>query len=156
VTAMPRIDIGSLPWKGGSGYPAPFDAIVEGRTRKRLGDAGGLGQFGVNLTRLAPGAASSQRHWHDNEDEFVFVLSGEVVLVEEGGETVLRAGDAAAFKAGVANGHHLVNRSGAEARYLEIGTRAGEERAHYPDIDLAYARDGAGARFTTKAEAGQK
>ena len=142
---MPRIDIGSLPWKGGSGYPAPFDAIVEGRTRKRLGDA-----------RLAPGAASSQRHWHDNEDEFVFVLSGEVVLVEEGGETVLRAGDAAAFKAGVANGHHLVNRSGAEARYLEIGTRAGEERAHYPDIDLAYARDGAGARFTTKAEAGQK
>ncbi|GIX15107.1 MAG: transcriptional regulator [Paracoccaceae bacterium] len=147
---MPRIDIAAIDWAGGSGYPAPFAARVAGRFRKRLGNAAGLTQFGVNLTRLEPGAMSALRHWHENEDEFVYVLEGELVLVEEGGETRLTPGDAAAFKAGVANGHHLVNRSDRPALYLEIGTRAARERAHYPDDDLAAVKDAGGYRFTRK------
>ncbi len=147
---MPKIDIGALPWKGGTGYPAPFADRVGGRERKRLGDAGGLSQFGVNLTRLAPGAMSALRHWHEQEDEFVYVLEGELVLVEEDGETVLHPGDAAAFPAGNPNGHHLVNRSGAPALYLEIGTRAAEETAHYPDDDLMAFKTAAGFRFTRR------
>lgn len=153
TAAMPKIDLPALEWTGGSGYPPPYRALVEGRERKRLGNAGGLTQFGVNLVRLAPGAASSQRHWHEREDEFVFVLDGEAVLVEDGGETVLRAGDAAAFRAGVADGHHLVNRSGRDVIYLEIGTRAAAERAHYSDIDLVYVRDADGVRFTRRSGA---
>ncbi|MDQ7079888.1 MAG: cupin domain-containing protein, partial [Paracoccaceae bacterium] len=97
---MPKLDIDALEWKTGSGYPAPFSERVGGRAKKRLGDAGGLTQFGVNLTRLDPGAMSALRHWHEVEDEFVYVVSGELVLVEEGSETLLRAGDAASFKAG--------------------------------------------------------
>jgi len=147
---MPKIDTGALEWKTGSGYPAPFAGRVGGRARKRLGDAGGLTQFGVNLTRLDPGAMSALRHWHEVEDEFVYVVSGELVLVEEDGETVLRAGDAAAFKAGVDNGHHLLNCSAAPAHYLEIGTRADAERAHYPDDDLAVVKRSGTFRFTRK------
>ncbi len=142
-----KIDIDALPWKSGSGYPAPFRAITVGRARKRLGDAAGLTQYGVNLTRLAPGAASAQRHWHEAEDEFIYVLEGEITLIDEEGETLLKAGDAAGFAAGVANGHHLVNRSECDALYLEIGTRAARERCHYPDIDLRYERDESGWRF---------
>ncbi len=145
---MPRIDIGALEWKGGTGYPAPFRSLVEGRLRKRLGDAGGLTQFGVNLTRLAPGSASAHRHWHENEDEFVYVLEGEVTLVENEGDTVLGPGDAAAFKAGVANGHHLINRGEQDVLYLEIGTRAPRDRGVFPDIDLGFVKDGGGPRFT--------
>lgn len=144
---MPRIDHASLPWTGGSGYPEPFRGVVEGRERKRLGLAAGLTQYGVNLVRLKPGAASALRHWHENEDELVFVLEGEVVLIEDDGETVLKPGDAAGFKAGVANGHHLVNRSDADASYLEIGTRAPSERAHYPDDDLFAEKTASGFRF---------
>ncbi|RMH42641.1 MAG: cupin domain-containing protein [Alphaproteobacteria bacterium] len=147
---MPKIDIDALPWREGTGYPAPFAARVGGRARRRLGDAGGLTQFGVNLTRLAPGAMSALRHWHENEDEFVMVLEGELVLVEEGTETVLRPGDAAAFPAGAPNGHHLVNRSDAPALYLEIGTRAEAERAHYPDDDLMAEKTAHGFRFTRR------
>ncbi len=147
---MPKVDIDAMTFTGGTGYPAPFRAVVDGRTRKRLGDAGGLDQFGVNLTRLEPGAASALRHWHENEDEFVYVLEGEVVLIEDGGETPLTAGDAAAFKAGVANGHHLVNRSGRPALYFEIGTRAPSERAHYPDDDLYAEKDATGFCFLHK------
>lgn len=145
---MPRIDVGAIAWKGGTGYPAPFRSLVEGRLRKRLGDAGGLTQFGVNLTRLAPGSASAHRHWHESEDEFVFVLEGEVTLVEDEGETILGPGDAAAFKAGVSNGHHLINKSEQEVLYLEIGTRAPRDRGVFPDIDLGFIRDEAGPRFT--------
>ena len=148
---MPKIDIDRVPVKTGSIYPAPFKAMADARARQALGDAGGLTQFGVNLTRLPPGAATAQRHWHEAEDELVFVVSGELVLVEEGGETLLRAGEAAAFKAGHADGHHLVNRSGEDAVVLEIGTRAGEERAHYPDVDLVYEKRGGKIRFTNKA-----
>ena len=148
---MPRIAIDEVPVKTGSIYPEPFRTIAEGRARRALGDAGGLTQFGVNLTRLPPGAASAQRHWHEAEDELVFVVSGRVTLVEEGEETELRPGDAAAFKAGVANGHHLVNRSDADAVVLEIGTRAADERAHYPDIDLVYEKSDGAIRFTSRA-----
>ncbi|RMF39866.1 MAG: cupin domain-containing protein [Alphaproteobacteria bacterium] len=147
---MPKIDIAAIDWAGGSGYPAPFAARIGGRFRKRLGNAGGLDQFGVNLTRLEPGAMSALRHWHESEDEFVYVLEGELVLIEDEGETRLGPGDAAAFRAGIANGHHLVNRSNAPALYLEIGTRAADERAHYPDDDLAVVKEGGRYRFTRK------
>ena len=148
---MPKIDIDRVPVKTGSLYPAPFKAMADARARQALGDAGGLTQFGVNLTRLPPGAASAQRHWHAAEDELVFVVSGELVLIEEDSETPLRAGEAAAFKAGHADGHHLVNRSAEDAVVLEIGTRASEERCHYPDIDLIYDERGGTIRFTNRA-----
>jgi uncharacterized cupin superfamily protein len=148
---MPKICIDKLETDAMTGYPEPFRQIVLGRLRKRLGNAAGLTQFGVNLTTLKPGAASSQRHWHAAEDEFIYVLAGEVVLCEDDGEVVMRAGDAAGFKAGVANGHCLINRSGSDAVYLEVGTRAPRERAEYPDIDLRMERDHMGARYLHKS-----
>jgi len=147
---MPKIDIGSLPIDARTAYPAPFDRVVVGRERKRLGNAAGLDQFGVNLTTLKPGASSALRHWHQNEDEFVYMLDGEVMLVEDGGETLLRAGDAAGFKANSGNGHHLVNRSNRDAVYLEVGTRSKLERVDYPDVDLMVVRDDRGMRYTHK------
>ncbi len=147
---MPKIDIANLPVDSRTHYPEPFNQAVVGRSRKRLGNAVGLDQFGVNLTTLKPGAASALRHWHEKEDELVYILKGEVVLIEDGGETVLKAGDAAGFKANVPNGHHLVNKSARDAIYLEIGTRAKNERAEYPDVDLRIVRDADGARFTHK------
>ena len=134
---MPRIDRKSVPARKGSGYPAPFDAPCAERVRQRLAEAGGLSDFGVNLMRLPPGQWSSQRHWHSAEDEFVWVVGGEVVLVDDAGETVLRAGDYAGFKAGVANGHHLENRSDREAVLLEMGSRRpGQDTCTYSDIDM--------------------
>ena len=134
---MPKIDIENAPTGHGTGYPEEFAGPCKPRRRWRLGDAVGLDQFGVNLLRLPDGAWSSQRHWHEGEDEFVWVVSGEVVLVEDEGETVLRAGDCAGFKAGVANGHRIENRSGGEAVLLEVGTRTAETDAcDYPDIDM--------------------
>jgi len=134
---MPRIDIDTAPERNGSAYPAPFDQPCRNRRRRRLGNAVGLSQFGVNLLTLEPGTWSSQRHWHAAEDEFVFVVSGEVVLIEDEGETVLRTGDCAGFRMGVANGHHLVNRSDQPAVVLEVGGRNPDEDAvDYPDIDL--------------------
>ena len=111
----------------------------------------GSTQFGVNLTRLKPGAASALRHWHEQEDEFIYVLEGELVLVEDDGEMLLKPGDCAGFKAGVANGHQLVNKSQRDAVYLEIGTRAAAERGHYPDVDLVLERDEHGMRFLHKS-----
>ena len=147
---MPKIDIESLPVDSRTFYPPPYDRVVVGRQRKRLGNAAGLDQFGVNLTTLKPGAASALRHWHEKEDELVYILDGEVVLIDDGGETVLKAGDAAGFKASVPNGHHLVNESNGDAVYLEIGTRSKVERAEYPDVDLQVIRDEKGARYTHK------
>lgn len=121
----------------GSSYPAPYNQPCMGRVRRRVGDVAGLSQFGVNLTRLPPGCWSSQKHWHTSEDEFVFVVSGEVVLVTDAGEEVLRAGDCAGFKAGEENGHHLQNRTQQEAVVLEVGTRTPErDDVLYPGIDL--------------------
>ena len=147
---MPKIDIDNLAVDRSTGYPPPFNKAVEGRERKRIGRAAGLTQFGVNICTLKPGASSSQRHWHDKEDELVYVLEGEVVLREDTGETTLKAGDAAAWKAGVANGHCLINRTNRDARIIEIGTRAAGELAHYPDIDMKVVRDENGALYTKK------
>jgi len=138
---MPKVDITKANVRTSTVYPSPFQKVVEGREKSVLGDLVGLTQFGVNLTRLKPGAASALRHWHENEDEFVYMLEGELVLIEDEGETLLRPGDSAGFKAGVANGHHLVNKTQRDAVYLEIGTRAPAERAHYPDVDLEFIRD---------------
>ncbi|HXD13747.1 MAG TPA: cupin domain-containing protein [Xanthobacteraceae bacterium] len=147
---MPKIDIAKIPIDAGSNYPEPLRRVVAGRARKRLGNAAGLDQFGVNLTTLKPGAASALRHWHQKEDELVFILEGEVVLIDNSGETVLRPGDAAGFKANDPNGHHLVNKSGLDAVLLEIGTRSKHERAEYPDVDLLVIRDDKGSRYTRK------
>jgi len=132
---VPKINVAKAKVRTKSTYPDPWRAITEGREKAALGDVVGLTQFGVNLTRLKPGAASALRHWHEAEDE----------------ATVLRPGDAAGFKAGVATGHHLVNRSQRDAVYLEVGTRAKRERAHYPDVDLVYDRDESGFRFSRRS-----
>jgi uncharacterized cupin superfamily protein len=144
---MPKIDISKAVVRTKGVYPQPYNGITDGREKAALGNVAGLTQFGVNLTRLKPGAASALRHWHEQEDEFVYVLEGELVLIEDGGETVLKPGDCAGFKAGVSNGHHLINKSQRDALYLEIGTRAAAERGHYPDVDLVFERDQNGMRF---------
>ena len=145
---MPKIDTTRLKPRESTNYPDAFKHVVKGREKTALGNAADLSQFGVNLTRLKPGAASSLRHWHENEDEFVYILAGEVVLIEDDGETIMRPGDCAGFKANVANGHH--NRTERDALYLEIGTRAPAECAHYPDVDLKFERDETGARILHK------
>jgi uncharacterized cupin superfamily protein len=131
-----KIDVAALKSVVGTLYPPPFDEPCRARERTRLGDAAGLTQYGVNLLRLPPGAWSSQRHWHAKEDEFVYVLSGEVVLVTDVGEEVLRAGDCAGFKAGDSDGHCLQNRGTMDATVLEIGSRISGEHSTYPDIDM--------------------
>ena len=137
-----------MPQREGTGYPQPFDAPSAGRIRQRLGNEGGLTDFGVNLMRLPPGNWSSQRHWHSHEDEFVFILEGKVVLIEDGGETLLRAGDCAAFPKNSGNGHHMINRSDGAAVHLEIGSRAPQDLTTCSDIDMMSANsDG---RFTHK------
>jgi len=146
-----KIEAMAVAARTGSLYPAPFDEPVAGRVKRALGNALGLNQFGVNLVTLAPGAWSSQRHWHENEDEFVYVLEGTATLVTDDGESTLEAGTAAGFPAGQPDGHHLVNRSDAPVVYLEVGTRAPEETAHYSDIDMKARRDGRGGfAFTRK------
>ncbi|MBV9152322.1 MAG: cupin domain-containing protein [Alphaproteobacteria bacterium] len=132
-----RMDPAALKSIVGTLYPSPYDEPCRARERTRLGDAAGLTQFGVNLLRLPPGVWSSQRHWHTTEDEFVYVLSGEVTLVTDSGEEVLRAGDCAGFKANDSDGHCLQNRSGRDATVLEIGTRDPmNNMAYYSDIDM--------------------
>jgi len=145
---MSRLDLSSIPVMTGTGYPDPFAEAVSGRSRQALGDAGGITQFGVNLVELQPGAASSQRHWHSHEDEFVTVVSGELTLITDEGETLMRAGDCAAFPAGRPNGHHLVNRGWGTALFLAVGSRSREDRATYPDIDLLY--DGSTDSYTRR------
>jgi uncharacterized cupin superfamily protein len=143
-----RIDVKDLPLVIGTFYPPPYDEPCRARQRRRLGDAAGLTQFGVNLLRLPPGAWSSQRHWHFRQDEFVYVLEGEAVLVTDDGEEILRAGDCAGFKAGDENGHHLINRSDADVLLLEVGTRIEGDGARYPGIDLVHPADGKPAPYT--------
>lgn len=140
---MPKIDIASLELRSGCSYPAPFADICLGADWRKLGDAVGLTDFGVNLVRLPPGKWSSQRHWHTAEDEFVWMLEGEVVLVEDDGDHILRPGDCVGWKAGVANGHCLQNRSGRDAVYLEVGSRRPDtDDCDYPDIDMVTGKDG--------------
>jgi uncharacterized cupin superfamily protein len=139
---MKKIDIEQAQIRLGSMYPEPYDVPCRDRKRWRLGAAAGLTGFGVNLCRLPPGAWSSQRHWHSHDDEFIYVLEGEVVLVANAGEEVLKAGDCAGFKAGDADGHHLQNRSDREAVLLEVGTNNPGDAAEYPDIDLRAVASG--------------
>ena len=150
---MPKIDISKAKVRTTSAYPPEYQKVVEGRVKTVLGDVAGLTQFGVNLTRLKPGAASALLHWHEEEDEFVYMIEGELVLVEDEGETIVKPGDAAGFKAGVPNGHHLVNRTDRDAVFLVVGTRAQRERCHYSEIDLVHDQDGDRYRLTHKSGA---
>jgi uncharacterized cupin superfamily protein len=136
---MPKLDLSAIPERKGTNYPSPFDQNMVGRIRQRLGDAGGLTQFGVNLLQLPPGAWSAQRHWHSAEDEFVYIVSGELVLVTNEGEQAMRAGDCATFPANDGHGHHLINRSDQMAVCLEVGSRKPEnDHVDYPDIDMLF------------------
>ena len=147
---MPKIDLSQLQVLTGSSYPAPYDAEMEGRASLRVGDAGGLTQFGANIVILAPGAKSSLRHWHEEQDEFVIVTQGTCTLVDDHGETQMGVGDCATFKAGDANGHHFINNTGDEARFLVIGTRTETETGWYSDIDMKVSFDATGFNFTRK------
>jgi uncharacterized cupin superfamily protein len=148
---VPKIDAEKLAWTSGSFYPKGLGEPCKGRHWRKLGDAVGLTQFGANLVRVEPGAWSSQRHWHEQEDEFLIMLSGELVLIEDEGETLMRAGDCAGFPKGSANGHHLVNRGSEDGVFLVVGTRGNKERCHYPDADLVFVEDAEGARYTSRA-----
>lgn len=145
-----RIDVQSLPELLGTLYPPPYDGPVRARAKRQLGDAAGLTQFGVNLLRLEPGVWSAQRHWHEREDEFIYVLEGEVTLITDAGEETLQAGDAAGFRAGDQDGHHLVNKSNAPAMVLEVGTRTDDDICHYPEADLVAISKGASFSYTRK------
>jgi uncharacterized cupin superfamily protein len=141
---LPALDPASVPEQRGSGYPEPFRSLMGERAKRKLGDACGLTKFGVNLVTLGPGGQSALRHWHTLEDEFICMLSGEVMLVTNDGEQVLRAGMCAGYAAGNRDGHHMVNRSGVPATYLEIGSRIDGDNAFYPDDDLMWCEDEAG------------
>jgi uncharacterized cupin superfamily protein len=147
---MPVIDRSNVPVKTGSIYPSPYAEMMVGRSSLRFGEAGGLTQFGVNLVTLQPGAMSSLRHWHLNEDEFVMVTEGECTLVQDAGETLMRPGDCAAFRAGDPDGHHFINRTDRPATFLVIGSRAAREVATYSDVDMMVHQGGGTSRFTYK------
>ena len=132
---MPKVDLAAIEETDRTGYPPPYDADVAGRWYRRLAPAVGLTDFGASLVRLEPGAWSSQRHWHEGEDELLVMIEGEAVLVEDDGRTLLKAGDLAAFPKDVADGHHLINESDAPCRFFVVGRNSGQD-CHYPDIDL--------------------
>ena len=144
------IDPAKVPVKTGSIYPEPYASMMVGRSSLRLGEAGGLTQFGVNLVTLVPGALSSLRHWHLHEDEFVMMTAGECILVQDAGEVPMRPGDCAAFPAGIPDGHHFINRTDQNAQFLVIGSKAPREVATYSDVDLQVKMAGGRARFTHK------
>lgn len=133
----------------GTNYPDEFKSMVAGRFRQRLGNQAGLKNFGVNLVKLEPNGASALRHWHSHQDEFIYVLSGELTLITDAGKEVLTPGMAAGFRAGKANGHHLVNDSGEVAVYLEVGDRTLDDEVTYPDNDLATVWSADGTRIFT-------
>lgn len=145
-----KIDLSTVPIETGTNYPAPFQPSVKGRSRQRVGNAAGLTNFGVNLTTLAPGSQSALKHWHSTQDEFVYVVQGELWLVTDSGEDKLSAGEMAGFVASVADGHHLVNRSNCLAVYLEIGDRTTPDQVNYPDQDLICVPTDTGGRIFTR------
>src|SRR5712691_11286936 len=149
--SMPKIDIAKTPAQQIASYPNEFAQVISGREKQRIGDAVGLTQFGVNVTRIKAGSASALRHWHEQEDEFIYMLEGELVLAENGGEVVLKPGDAAGFKAGSGNAHRLINRGKSDAVYFEVGTRAKSEKVHYPDVDLVMERDEKSRRYLNRS-----
>jgi uncharacterized cupin superfamily protein len=136
MASLPALDPAAVPERVGSFYPEAFQVLVRARRKRALGNELGLTHYGVNLVRLEPGAWSALRHWHTRQDEFIFVVEGEIALVTDAGEQTLRAGMAAGFPAGKPDGHHLINRSAAPALYLEVGDRVPGDEVHYPDVDL--------------------
>ena len=146
----PALDPAAVSAATGSAYPEPFRSRVATRRKQRLGDALGLKNFGVNLTTIPPGAQSALRHWHSREDEFIYIVSGELTLVTDGGEQRLTAGLCAGFPAGRSDGHCLVNRTDRDAVYLEVGDRKSDDDVTYPDDDLAARATPQGRRFTRK------
>ncbi len=145
------IDPREIEARTGTGYPEPFREKVVARAKRALGDAFGLSRYGVNLVDISPGTWSSQRHWHTHEDEFIYVISGQLTLITDAGEQILTAGMVAGFPAGEPNGHHLINKGDETASYLEIGDRNSQDEAFYPDIDLLYKRNEVGAyQFTNR------
>jgi len=147
---LPALDPRAVPAVAGSGYPEPFKTRVAARRKQRLGDALGLKHFGVNLTTLPPDAVSALRHWHSQEDEFIYIVSGELVLVTNDGEQPLTAGMCAGFPAGKPDGHCLVNRGRQDAVYLEMGDRRPDDAVTYPDDDIAGRATPQGRRFARK------
>ena len=147
---LPAVDASMVEEQRGSGYPEPYRTRMGDRAKRRLGEACGLTRFGVNLVTLGPDGQSALRHWHTLEDEFIYVLEGEVVLVNNEGEQTLRAGDCAGYVAGKPDGHHLVNRSSEPARYLEVGNREPGDIAFYPDDDLRMIEDEDGLYYAHK------
>ena len=148
--ALPAIDAATVTPTAGSNYPDQFKPVVAGRSKRRLGDAFGLKNFGVNLTTIRPGAASALRHWHMMQDEFVYIISGELTLVTDAGEQLLTAGMCAGFPAGAANGHHLINRADRDAVYLEVGDRVPGDGATYSDDDIVARSVDGRWQFTRK------
>jgi uncharacterized cupin superfamily protein len=150
-TQKGAVDAREIEPRTGTGYPEPYRQRVVDRSKRALGDAFGLSRYGVNLVELSPGTWSSQRHWHTHEDEFVFVVSGELTLITDAGEQTLRPGMVAGFPAGDTNGHHLINKSSAVASYLEVGDRNPKDEVFYPDIDLLYRINDEGEhKFTNR------
>ena len=147
--ALPARDVEA---KVGTTYPEKFRKEVASRSKRVLGDLFGLTNYGVNLVDLEPGGWSAQRHWHTREDEFIYVISGELTLVTDDGEQLLTPGMIAGFPAGAANGHHLINKSDSVASYLEIGDRIAEDEVYYPDVDLQLVSDGKGERVFTRRD----
>ena len=147
---LPALDPATVAESRGSGYPEPFRSRMGDRTKRKLGDACGLTKFGVNLVTLGQGGQSALRHWHTLEDEFVYVLSGEVVLVTGAGEQTLTAGMCAGYPAGARDAHHFVNRSSVPATYLEVGNRVDGDNAFYPDDDLMWVETEAGVHAAQK------
>jgi uncharacterized cupin superfamily protein len=134
---LPALDPMTVAAAAGSAYPDALKAVVQGRRKRRLGPVLGLTNFGVNVTTLLPGAGSAHRHWHMAQDEFILVLEGELTLITDGGEQVLRVGECAGFPKGKADGHQLLNKGTTPAVYLEVGDRTLPDNAFYPDVDLA-------------------
>lgn len=147
---MPKIDSKSIPWTNNASYPKEFARAIAGREKQKVGDAAGLTQFGVNIARIKPNSMSALRHWHESEDEFIYMLEGELVLHENDGEIVLKPGDAAGWRANGGVGHCLINRTNRDAVYLEVGTRSKAELVHYPDVDFVMQRDDKGRRWSRK------
>jgi uncharacterized cupin superfamily protein len=145
---MPKLTLDAIDQTNATGYPAPFAEAVAGRFYRRLGRAGGLQDFGVSHVVLKPGGWSSQRHWHEDEDEFIVILSGEATLIDDAGRTTMRAGDCATFPKGEGNGHHLINESDADCIFIAVG-RPSATDCHYPDIDMHFYS--AEARFGPKS-----
>ena len=135
---MPKVDLSQIEQTNRTGYPEPYSNDVAGRLYRRVGQATGLKDIGVSHCVLEPGAWSSQRHWHEGIDEFVVMLDGEAVLVEDDGETIMRPGDCAVFLKDVPNGHHLINRTDRDCTFLAFDCQIGEGDCHYPDADLHF------------------